>query len=265
MLCLEVDNINFNYKLRKGDTFAFRLENISFSLEKGTFLSILGPNGSGKSTLLRILDKILNPNSGSISIFGKNYNRISRRELSKLISFVPQSPPTNFPYTVFETVLMGRAPYLTGIGFENEKDKHIATASMEKTDILYLANRNVQNLSGGEIQRVYLARALTQQTPILLLDEPNTHLDLTHQIDILTLIKSLTIENEITVISVFHDINLASLFSDIILILDKGRVFEFGKPENVLNQTNIKKVFGAETIIDQHPIKKIPRITLNPN
>ncbi|RCK74575.1 MAG: Vitamin B12 ABC transporter, ATPase component BtuD [Ignavibacteriae bacterium] len=265
MLSIEVDKINFSYQLHKNEKVTFKLEDISFSLNKGTFLSILGPNGSGKSTLLKIIDKILHPISGNITILGKDFNKISKKELSRYIAFVPQSTPPNFPYTVYETVLMGRAPYLGGIGFENEKDRDVAIRSMEKTDIINLANRNIQNLSGGEIQRVYLARALTQQAPILLLDEPNTHLDLTHQIDILTLIKKLTIENKFTVISVFHDINLASLFSDMILILHEGRVFEFGKPEYVLNEKNLKTVFGTETIIDKHPIKGIPRVTLNPN
>lgn len=265
MISIDVDKINFSYNFPKKETKNFKLSEVSFTIQQGTFLSILGPNGSGKSTLLRIIDKILTPESGNIKIFEKDYYKISRKELSKYIAYVPQSILSNFPYTVFEIVLMGRAPYLGGIGFENQKDIDIAIAAMEKTDTLHLVNRKIQNISGGEMQRVFLARALTQQAPILLLDEPNTHLDLQHQIDILDLIKKFTREIKLTVISVFHDINLASLYSDLILILNQGRVFTFGKPETVLNEENIKLVFGTKAIIDKHPIKGIPRVTLNTN
>lgn len=265
MISIELDKINFHYNTKNKGRDSFKLVDISFTIPQGTFLSVLGPNGSGKSTLLKIIDKILIPRSGNIKIFDNDYHKISRNELSKYIAYVPQTLFSNFQYTVFEIVLMGRAPYLSGVGFENKKDKEIALVAMEKTDILHLAYRKIQNISGGEMQRVYLARALTQQSPILLLDEPNTHLDLQHQIDILNLIKKLTVEMKLTVISVFHDINLAALFSDLILILNKGKVFKFGKPESVINEENIKFVFGTETIIDKHPIKGIPRITLNPN
>lgn len=265
MISIELDKVNFSYTIQNKESISFKLSDVSFTISKGTFLSILGPNGSGKSTLLRIIDKILLPISGNIKIFEKDYYTISRKELSKYISYVPQTIPANFPFTVFEIVLMGRTPYLGGIGFENKKDIEIAIAAMEKTDTIHLANRRIQNISGGEMQRVFLARALTQQAPILLLDEPNTHLDLKHQIDILNLIKKLTQEIELTVISVFHDINLASLYSDLILVLNQGKVYTFGRPETVLNEENIRQVFGTKTLIDKHPIKGIPRVTLNPN
>lgn len=265
MISLDVEKINFIYATNSNGTEPFQLKDISFRVQEGTFLSILGPNGSGKSTLLKIIDKILIPHSGSVKVFGIDYNQITRKELSKLIAFVPQSSPLNFPFTVFETVLMGRSPFSSGIGFESETDRNFALNAMQQTDIIHLANREIMKLSGGEIQRVYLARAITQQAQILILDEPNTHLDLRHQIEILSLIKNLTIKNQKTVIAVFHDLNLATLFSDEILILKEGRIFAYGKPENVINRENIKEVFNTETIIDLHPIRKIPRITLNPN
>ncbi len=267
MLSVDVENISFSYPQRHSvrENIFFSLKNISFALKSGTFLSILGPNGSGKSTLLRIIDRILLPDRGSVKIFDKDYIKISRKELSRLIAFVPQVHSLVFPYTVFEVVLMGRSPHIKGVGFENFTDIQIVEDVMEKVDVSRLRSKPVGELSGGELQRVFLARALAQQCPILVLDEPNTHLDLRHQIEILALIKKIVNEKSISVVSVFHDFNLASIYSDEILLLDSGKVLAHGTPNTVLNEMNIKMVFGTEVIIDPHPVTNSPRITIIPD
>ncbi len=267
MLSVDVENISFSYPQRHSvrENIFFSLKNISFALKSGTFLSILGPNGSGKSTLLRIIDRILLPDRGSVKIFDKDYIKISRKELSRLIAFVPQVHSLVFPYTVFEVVLMGRSPHIKGVGFENFTDIQIVEDVMEKVDVSRLRSKPVGELSGGELQRVFLARALAQQCPILVLDEPNTHLDLRHQIEILALIKKIVNEKSISVVSVFHDLNLASIYSDEILLLDSGKVLAHGTPNTVLNEMNIKMVFGTEVIIDPHPVTNSPRITIIPD
>ncbi|MDI6778582.1 MAG: ABC transporter ATP-binding protein [Bacteroidota bacterium] len=266
MFSVNLENISFSYPRHNsaGENIFFSLNDISFSLNSGTFLSILGPNGSGKSTLLRIIARILFPEKGTVKIFGTDYIKISRKALSRLIAFVPQVHSLVFPYTVFEVVLMGRSPHIQGLGFENSNDRIIAEDAMEKVDVFRLRSKPISELSGGELQRVFLARALAQQCPILILDEPNTHLDLKHQIEILTLIKKIVNEKAISVVSVFHDLNLASIYSDEILLLEDGMVRAHGTPSEVLNETNVNMVFGTEVIVDPHPVTNSPRITIMP-
>lgn len=267
MYSINVENITFTYPSHKEKIFLphFSLDKILLSLTAGTFLSIVGPNGSGKSTLLKIISKILLPDSGKVKIFEKDYATIPRKDLAKKIAYVPQIQPLAFPFTVYEIVLMGRSPYLQGFGFENIEDKNIAHDAMEKTEIQQLSSRYINELSGGEIQRVFLARALAQRAPILLLDEPNTHLDLQHQIEILCLIKKLVTNGGISVVAVFHDLNIASMFSDEILILNFGKVHAVGKTASVVNKKNIEEVFQTHVIIDSHPVIASPRVTLLPN
>jgi iron complex transport system ATP-binding protein len=266
MFSVNLENISFSYPRHNsaGENIFFSLNDISFSLNSGTFLSILGPNGSGKSTLLRIIARILFPEKGTVKIFGTDYIKISRKALSRLIAFVPQVHSLVFPYTVFEVVLMGRSPHIQGLGFESSNDRIIAEDAMEKVDAFRLRSKPISELSGGELQRVFLARALAQQCPILILDEPNTHLDLKHQIEILTLIKNIVNEKAISVVSVFHDLNLASIYSDEILLLEDGMVRAHGTPSEVLNETNVNMVFGTEVIVDPHPVTNSPRITIMP-
>lgn len=264
---VNVENISFIYPLKKSQDSGkpFSLTNISFSLPKGIFLSVLGPNGSGKSTLLKLINRTHLPGSGKIKIFGTENKSFSQKDLSKLIAFVPQIHPVVFPFNVYELVLMGRSPYLSGFGFEGEIDKKITFEALRKVDLLHLSSKPFEQLSGGEKQRVFLARALAQQCPILILDEPNTHLDLSHQLEMLTLIKQLATKQSISVISVFHDLNLAAMFSDEILLLKEGKVSAHGPVNEILCERNIKNVFGTTVDVDKHPSLNIPRITLLPD
>jgi len=228
-------------------------------------MSILGPNGAGKTTLLRILGRTLLPGKGTIDVNGRDYLEIGRRKLAQLIGFVPQEHPVVFPYRVREMVAMGRSPHLRGLGFESAHDDAVVQEAMALCDIAHLSDCLMTELSGGERQRVFIARALAQQPSILLLDEPNAHLDLTHQLDILHLTRSLSKERGLTVIAIFHDVNLAALFSRRILLLSHGSVAAIGTPSEVLNQNYLSTVFRTKVTVDRHPFADAPRVTIIPS
>ena len=257
MHCLTIDAVSFSY-IR---TIPI-LRDVSCTVSRGEFLSLVGPNGSGKTTLLRLLDRIFLPDSGQILLGERPLSKFSRTELARRIAFVPQDGGIQFPFTVFEIVLMGRSPHSRGMAFENAGDRAIATEMMEITDILPLANQPITKLSGGERQRAFIARALAQQPEILLLDEPNAHLDLSHLMDIFGLIKRLNTESGLTVISVSHDLNLAASYSDRVAMLKTGSLVAQGTPDEVLTEERIREVFQAEVLVDRHPSHPGPRITL---
>ncbi len=238
------------------------LQNISFAVNRGEFLTLVGPNGSGKSTLLKLLDRIFLPDAGTITLEGKPLGTHTRAELARRIAYVPQDRDTSFPFTVEEIVLMGRAPHAAGRYFENEADREIAQRMMVKTDIAHLASHPIHQLSGGERQRAFLARALAQQPFVLLLDEPTAHLDIAHQVDMFRLIRSLNVQSELTVVSVSHDLNLAAMYSDRIAMLLCGRIAALGTPPEVLTVDRIREVFGADVVVDRHPASESPRITV---
>ncbi|MCZ6776844.1 MAG: ABC transporter ATP-binding protein [Ignavibacteria bacterium] len=259
MHALTVDNISFSY-----NPGIPTLRNVSLSITKGEFLSVAGPNGSGKTTLLRLLDRIYLPEKGKIFLSGQNLICYSRSEIARRIAFVPQESGILFPFTVFEIVLMGRSPHSRGTIFENAHDRQVAFDMMRLTDIEHLADHPITSLSGGERQRVFIARALAQQPEIILLDEPNAHLDIAHQIDVFKIIKKLNAESGLTVISVSHDLNLAASYSDRIAMLVCGSVEAIGTPEEVLTETRIREVFRTQVLVDKHPVGNTLRITLIP-
>ncbi|MBW2599658.1 MAG: ABC transporter ATP-binding protein, partial [Deltaproteobacteria bacterium] len=237
MAIVKAENIQFRYD---GDWI---LKNLSFETCEGEFLGIIGPNGSGKTTLLKIIDGILMSKKGSVLINEINIGKIKRYDIAKIIAVVPQDSPVIFPFTVQEIVLMGRAPHLGRLRFEGQTDFEIVREAMEMVDILPFAARSINELSGGERQRVLIARALTQQPQIILLDESTAFLDIKHQIAFFDLIKSLSKEESLTVIAVTHDINLASLFCDRIMLLNEGVIHCIGTPEEVITESNIKEVY----------------------
>lgn len=259
MHALTVDNISFSY-----NPGIPTLRNVSLSITKGEFVSVAGPNGSGKTTLLRLLDRIYLPEKGEIFLSGQNLLRYSRSEIARRIAFVPQESGVLFPFTVFEIVLMGRSPHSRGTIFENDHDRQVAFDMMRLTDIEHLADHPITSLSGGERQRVFIARALAQQPEIILLDEPNAHLDIAHQIDVFNIMKKLNAESGLTVVSVSHDLNLAASYSDRIAMLVCGSVEAIGTPEEVLTETRIREVFRTQVLVDKHPVVNTLRITLIP-
>jgi ABC-type cobalamin/Fe3+-siderophores transport systems, ATPase components len=248
---LIVENICFNYMSSR------ILEDITFRVKSGESLGIMGPNGAGKTTLLRCISSTLKPHCGTILIDKNDVKSLSRREIAKNMGVVPQTSRIDFGFAVFEIVLMGRTPHITGM-FESLEDYEIARNAMELTNITHLAKRTFDELSGGEKQRVIIARALAQQPKILLLDEPTTHLDISCQFEILNLVKSLS--KNIVVISVFHDLNLAAHYCDNLMLLNGHKIVSMGSPENVLTPENIKRVYGVDVLIKRNPFTNTPYI-----
>ena len=238
------------------------LRNISLDISRGEFIGILGPNGSGKTTLLKILDGILKAQEGEVQINGVPENVIKRSHLAKTIAVVAQDVEMIFSFTVLEIVLMGRSPHLSKWQFEGETDFRIAREAMQLTDTLSLANRRMSSLSGGERQRVMIARALAQEPQILLLDESTAFLDIRHQVDFFDLIKSLNERSDLTVVAVTHDINLASLYCDRLILMKSGQIHGLGTPDEVIEEKNIKDVYETSVAVDQSPETGRPRITI---
>jgi iron complex transport system ATP-binding protein len=241
------------------------LENINFDISSGENLGIVGPNGCGKTTLLKLLANLLKAGKGNIYFNKKDINHIKKIDLAKVIAFVPQFTEFVFSFSVFEIVLMGRTPFLKGIGFENKKDIEIAINSMLMTKVFDLKDKPINSLSGGEKQRVSLARALCQEPGVILLDEPNSHLDISYQIEMFSLLKRLNQEKGITVISVVHDLNLASLFCNRILLMKNRRILHDGSPNEVFTKENIKNVFNTSVEIDKIDRSQKVRISLLPD
>ncbi len=229
------------------------LKNINLEIETGSFISILGPNGCGKSTLINIISKVLKNYSGYIEIFGRDLNKINPKDTAKLIAVVPQYTNAEFNFTVEEMVLMGRYPYISRFGSETNKDYEKAINAMNLTKTLKLKDKKYNELSGGEKQRVIIAQALAQETPIILLDEPTSHLDINFQIEIMNLFLKLNKNENRTIVGVFHDINLAANYSEKVLFLKDGSIFTYGDIESTITKENIKNVFDTDIYIGRNP------------
>lgn len=236
------------------------LHNINLIIEKNKFYSIIGPNGSGKTTLLKNISKTLEPPKNTIFIDGKDLRDLRANHLAKEMAYVPQNTQINFDFSVMDIVLMGRTPYLKRFQSESSHDIETAKKAMDLTNIWHLRDKNINNISGGERQRVIIARAMVQQTKILLLDEPISNLDIHHQVNILDTIKTLNLEKNITVIAVLHDLNMAAEYSDYLILLHQGKIQAEGRPESVLTEDNIKKVYNMDICILKNPITKKPYI-----
>ena len=252
----------------KNLTFAYKddpvLQEVSLSVMKSEMVGILGPNGSGKTTLLKIFSAVLTGH-GAVELNGKNIETYGKRELSRLFAMVPQESQTLFPYTVAEIVLMGRASYHSPIALEGEKDLKVARASMELTDCLSFADRYLHELSGGEKQRVIIARALTQEPEILLLDEPSAFLDLKHQVQVFELMRRLNRQRGLTIIAALHDLNLAALFFPRLILLRDGRIYRDGSPKEVLTEDTITEIYGIKVRVEQDALNERPQIFVCPS
>ncbi|MCD6489304.1 MAG: ABC transporter ATP-binding protein [Thermodesulfobacterium sp.] len=245
---LEIKELYFRHKDLKEDT----LRNIEFSAESGKVTVILGPNGSGKSTLFKCIMGIWEPYKGNIRANGKELNKLSYLERAKTFSVIPQEHEITFPYSVFDIVITGRAPYIGLFSSPSKKDYKKAEEALKVLGIYHLKDKPYNKISGGERQLVLIARALAQSAPFMLLDEPVSHLDFRNQIKVLLKIKELAYKNKITALVTLHDPNLASLFADKLVVIKNGKVVAQGKPHQILNEKLIQEVYGIKINIIQN-------------
>lgn len=244
---IQLNNIAFSYDQTSV------IKGIDCAFESGNFYAVIGPNGSGKTTLLDLISGFISPSSGTVAINEKSCGDYSKKELSRLISLVSQDYAVNFPFQVKEVVMMGRHPYIQRFSHPSELDYELVELAMTQCGIRHLKNKKISELSGGEKQRTVFARALCQDTPIMLLDEAFSNMDICHTLQILEQVKHQVKTKDKLVISVFHDLNLASTWSDHLLLLKQGTLHTFGKSQDVLTRETIKDVFDVDSIVTFNP------------
>jgi iron complex transport system ATP-binding protein len=244
---LTINDISFSYNGIPA------LQDINLEILPGELVAILGPNGSGKSTLLRCIDRILTPQKGIIQINEKNIQKMSRREIAKKIGYVPQLEKTPFPSTVYDTILLGRKPHIDWR--PRKEDNEIVTNIMSTLDLVDLTLRKINELSGGQRQKVFIGRALAQKASILLLDEPTANLDLKHQLEVLELLKEQA-EEGVSIIIAIHDINLAMKYCNKIILLKEGLIHAAGGRE-IITENELEEVYDIKIKIIQYNQRRI--------
>lgn len=253
-MSLKIENLNFYY----GSLQA--LKDIQLVVNSGQITALIGPNGAGKSSLVKVISGVLPAKSGKILWNAQNLQNCKSKERARIISVVSQAQTFAGAFSVEETVLLGRTPHMGSLGIPNQEDLGITKWAMERTGVAAFANRHIAELSGGEQQRVLLARALAQDTPVLLMDEPTNHLDLNFQMSILDLVSDLVIEKNMTVLLALHDLNLVSLYAEQIVMMDRGMIISSGNPEEVLDEERLTQVYKTELGVVSHPLYNTPMI-----
>jgi iron complex transport system ATP-binding protein len=252
---INCNNVTFTYPGRD-----VGINNISLSVKKGEWVGVIGSNGSGKSTLLNVISGIIKPDSGSIEFYGRSLASYSKKELAKKMSVLSQHQQFTYAYTVKETIKLGRLVHQSSLFSNWSKDDEIAVQqAMEWTNTKQFEGDFINEISGGERQRVFLAQCLAQESPCILLDEPSNHLDISQTIQILDLLKNLQNEQQKTILTIFHDLNLASLYCDRLIALKDGKLILEGPTDEVLNEEDLYSVFQSPFMVLKHPqtIRKI--------
>ena len=252
-------SVSFSYG---GNGFA--LSDIELKIEHGEMVGLLGPNGSGKTTLLNLASGTLKPSSGKMLLDDADLNRLSKNQIARKVALVPQYFFMPFSFTVGEVVTLGRTPFIKMLAGEKDHDRKIVRQSIEMAGVSDLENRIFNELSGGERQRAILALAMAQEPKLLLLDEPTAHLDINHQIELLEMVSKLNREQGITIAAVMHDLNLASLYFNRLVILKGGALYADGSPQEVLTAEIIQHVYGMPVYITSHPTAGTPHIIALP-
>ena len=257
MTNLEMQNVTLAYGQRSV------VRELSFQVYPGELLGLVGPNGCGKTSIIKALSRVLTPESGRILLDGKELNGIARNELAKIIGVVPQNPSLPDTFTVFEVVILGRNPHLGLFNGETARDMAVVWQAMERTGITHLAKRRIGELSGGEKQRVTIARVLAQEPRVILLDEPTANLDISQQMDILDLITGMCREKNTAGLIAIHDLNIAAQYCTRIIMLKNGQIHGEGIPSEVITAENVREVFGADTTVYAHPENNLPMVLPN--
>ncbi len=252
---LKVENLTFSYNKKS------ILDNVSFNVEVGEFVGIIGPNGSGKSTILKNIYRGLVPNSGKIILDNEDLSKMPYKKSAKKMAVVGQENELHFDFLVEEIVAMGRSPHKKLFEVDNQKDKEIVNNALKSLNIEDLAKRRYLNLSGGEKQRVIIARALAQESKFMVLDEASNHLDISYQMQIFELIRNL----DVTVLAAIHDLNLAALFCDKLIVVKSGKIVLEGAPVEVLTSKNIFDIYGVHTVVENNKITGKLNISYLPN
>jgi ABC-type cobalamin/Fe3+-siderophores transport system ATPase subunit len=251
LVMLEARRVSFDYRRPI-------LRDISFALKPGTVTGIIGPNGSGKTTILRLLDGIVPPLSGEVILGGTQpLSRMKRKEIARHIAMVPQNGGVYHYQTVFQFAIQGRSPHLSLLGFESTRDEEIALEALEMTQLTQYLDSRVSEISGGEKQRLLLARALAQQTEILLLDEFTANLDINYQVELMRLVQRITRERNLATLVVSHEINLMGTFCDVVILMNEGTIRHQGSVREVLTEENLKQIFGLDFSIRSLPGEKV--------
>ncbi len=238
------------------------LADFSLNVARGEFLAVAGPNGSGKSTLVKAITGALPVSGGRIVVGGQDLRRIPARERARRMAVLGQETAVEFDFTAEEIVMMGRLPHLKRFRGESEKDRAAVRDAMKQTNTWDLRDRLVTKLSGGERQRVLMARALAQEPSLLVLDEPTSHLDIAHQVELLDLVRRLNRERSVTVIAVLHDLNLAALYATRMVMIRDGRPFAEGPPAEVVTEATVASVYGSRVQVVAHPVSGTPHVVL---
>lgn len=242
-MCVNVNRVGRDIKRKT------IVDDVSFRVCKGEFIGIIGPNGSGKTSLISLMAGLVKPSRGSITLEGRALTDYSRREFARKVALVEQQAQTSERLTAWQAVALGRTPYLSALEPWSTEDEAVVSDILEKTGASHLRARQWHTFSGGERQRLHIARALAQQPDVLLMDEPTNHLDIQHQIGLLSLVK----KQKLTVIAALHDLNHAAMFCDRIVAMQGGRIVSTGTPQSLFTTENIRRWFGVEAIVESSP------------
>jgi iron complex transport system ATP-binding protein len=240
------------------------ISGISFSTREGEFLGIIGPNGAGKSTLLKTMSRVLRPSSGSVKMGLRDIFSMPVKEFARSVAFVSSDPSIVFPFTGLDVIMMGRFPHLRMFASESRQDIEAVDRAVEAADCAGIISRPIDNMSAGERQRILIAKALAQEPEVIVLDEPTSHLDISHQVQVLDILKDLSVKKRISIIAVLHDLNLAAEYCDRLLLMDNGAIVSSGAPSDVLDYATIEKVYKTVVVIRENPVSGKPFVLLAP-
>jgi len=250
--------------LSAGYADAMIVRDIRLNVDKGEFVGIIGPNGAGKSTLIRAISRIIRPRRGTVLYQGRDLWKTPANDVARSLAVVGQDTLIVFEYSVRDIVFMGRIPHIKKFRKESAKDFDVIEKCLALTNTEGIADRFINELSAGERQRVIIAKALAQEPALLILDEPTSHLDISHQIEIFDLLKGLSAHEGLTVLAVLHDLNLASEYCDRLILMSEGTVFADGTPKDVLDYKTIERVYKTVVLVEENPISKKPYVFLVP-